>query len=136
MHCGRDMLRRIAGALAAGYAAQVHGATPAERLESLGQLLNQRRIPVSVDHSPDHPALTTHACPYPKLAEEDPNVCIMERMLFSELIGGDLSLTQCRLNGGADCRVPNYVANGYTGPFVNRAELRRKELLSRLLRLM
>jgi hypothetical protein len=28
----------------------------------------------------------------------------MEKMLFSELVGGDLELTQCRLDGGGDCR--------------------------------
>ena len=37
-----------------------------------------------------------HACPYPNLAESDRNVCAMEKMLFSELVGG---------RGGADLRV-------------------------------
>jgi predicted ArsR family transcriptional regulator len=101
---GRDVLRRISRALASGYAAQIQGTTPAERLKSLGELLNQRRIPVTVGSTDDHPNLTTHACPYPNLAEEDQSICMMEKMMFSELIGHDLELTQCRLNGGGDCR--------------------------------
>jgi hypothetical protein len=28
----------------------------------------------------------------------------MEKMMFSELIGSELQLTQSRLNGGGDCR--------------------------------
>jgi DeoR family transcriptional regulator, suf operon transcriptional repressor len=100
----RDLLRRIARALAAGYAAQIKGETPAERLESLAELLQERRIPASVETVGGTATLTTHACPYPKLAEEDPSICTMERMLFSELLGGEVRLTQCRLDGGSDCR--------------------------------
>ena len=43
----RDVLRRISRALASGYAAQIQGDTPAERLQSLSELLNQRRIPTT-----------------------------------------------------------------------------------------
>ncbi len=101
---GREVLRRISRALASGYASQIEGSTPAERLQSLAELLNQRRIPATVGSSDECSTLTTHACPYPNLAEEDHNICTMERMMFSELIGNDLELTQCRLNGGGDCR--------------------------------
>ena len=52
----------------------------------------------------NHSTLTAHACPYPNLAEEDESICQMEKMMFSELIGNELELTQCRLNGGGDCR--------------------------------
>ena len=100
----KEMLRRIARALAAGYADQIEGATPAERLESLAKLLVQRRIPASVERSARLPALTTHACPYPRLAEEDPSICQMEKMLFSQLVGDELHLTRCRLEGGGECR--------------------------------
>ena len=101
----RDVLRRISRALAAGYASQIQGNTPAERLQSLAELLNQRRIPATVGlDRRTTPPLTAHACPYPKLAEEDRSICTMEKMMFSELIGNDLELTQCRLNGGGDCR--------------------------------
>jgi DeoR family transcriptional regulator, suf operon transcriptional repressor len=100
----KDMLRRIARALAAGYAEQIEGTTPAERMRSLAQVLTQRRIPVTVEGSTELPTLTAHACPYPTLAEEDPSICDMEKMLFSELLGDEVKLTQCRLQGGADCR--------------------------------
>jgi predicted ArsR family transcriptional regulator len=99
-----DMLRRIAKALAVGYASQIHGDTPGERMESLRQLLEQRRIPVSVEESPTRTTLTAHACPYPSLAEQDHGICTMERMLFSELLGGEVELSHCRLEGGGECQ--------------------------------
>jgi DeoR family transcriptional regulator, suf operon transcriptional repressor len=100
----REFMRRIARALAAGYADQIQGDTPAERMQSLADLLAQRRIPVSVEESDRGAVLTQHACPYPKLAEQDQAVCNMERMMFSELIGQEVALTQCRLQGGSECR--------------------------------
>jgi predicted ArsR family transcriptional regulator len=101
---GRDLLKQISRALAKGYASQINGTSPSERLQSLADLLKQRRIPVSVDTSGDHTTLTTHACPYPGLAEKDSSVCQMEKMMFSELIGSEVELTQCRRDGGGECR--------------------------------
>ncbi len=100
----RETLRRIARGLAIGYADQIHGNTPAERMQGLADLLAQRQIPVSVEESDQGSVLTQHACPYPKLAEQDQGICSMERMMFSELLGQNVELTQCRLQGGGDCR--------------------------------
>lgn len=100
----REMLRKIAHAMASRYADQMEGTTPAERLQSLAELLAQRRISVTVDNSNSHPTLSTHSCPYPNLAEEDQSVCSMERMMFTELVGQEVQLTQCRLEGDSECR--------------------------------
>jgi DeoR family transcriptional regulator, suf operon transcriptional repressor len=100
----RETLRRIARALASGYANQIQGSTAAERMESLAELLAERRIPVSVENSGSTSTLTAHACPYPNLAEQDQDVCNMERMMFSELLGRNVELTECRLEGGCECR--------------------------------
>ncbi len=56
---------------------------------------------MSVEESGSQSTLTEHACPYPTLAENDRSVCMMEKMLFSELLGGEVELTRCRLDGGA-----------------------------------
>jgi predicted ArsR family transcriptional regulator len=99
-----DMIERIAKALAEQYADQVHGNTPAERMRSLGTLLAQRRIPVSVEDLARGTVMTQHACPYPKLAEQDSDVCRMEELLISELVGQNVKLTRCRLEGAAECQ--------------------------------
>jgi DeoR family transcriptional regulator, suf operon transcriptional repressor len=100
----RETLQRIASALAAQYAGQIEGNTSAERMQSLSKLLAQRRIPASVQESPPQTTLTTHACPYPNLAEQDHGVCTMERLLFSELLGQEVQMTECRLEGANACR--------------------------------
>jgi predicted ArsR family transcriptional regulator len=100
----REMLRRIVRAMAAGYSDEIRGQSPSERMQSLRELLAQRRIPVSLETNGGRPALTAHACPYPKLAETDPSICTLERLLFSELLGYDVELTHCRLDGAGDCR--------------------------------
>jgi len=56
-----------------------------------------------VDHSGDLPLLRATACPYPDLAEQDRTVCSMERMMFSELVGENLRLSDCRLDGHSCC---------------------------------
>ena len=98
------MVRRVAKALAADYAGQITGSTTAERMRSLSDLLAQRRIPSSVRNLAKEVVMTTHACPYPKLAEQDRSICSMEKMLFSTLLGHDVELTRCRLDGGSDCQ--------------------------------
>lgn len=99
-----QMLRRIARSLAEIYGDQIEGSTTAERMRSLSELLAQRRVPFSVEPSGGLPVLTAHACPYPELAEKDSSICAMEKMLFSELLGEDLELSRCRLDGGTDCQ--------------------------------
>ena len=53
--------------------------------------------------SNDLPLLQARACPYPDLAEQDRSVCSMERMMFSELVGENLRLSNCRLDGHNCC---------------------------------
>jgi predicted ArsR family transcriptional regulator len=98
------MVARVARSLAEGYVDQVQGTTTAERMRSLGRLLEQRRIPVTIDDLAERTTMTTHACPYPRLAEEDSSVCNMERMLYSQLLGRDMELSRCRLDGGSQCQ--------------------------------
>ncbi len=99
-----EVVQRIAKSLAAGYAGEIRGNTTAERMRSLSELLAQRRIPVTVKDLSKEVVMTAHACPYPQLAEQDRNVCAMEEMLFSTLLGHDVELTHCRLDGGSDCQ--------------------------------
>jgi len=99
----RGLLGRISGRLATLYAGQLHGSTLDERMESLAELFRQRQIPFDIERSHDLPVLYARACPYPDLAERDRSVCAMEKNLFSELLGENVRLTNCRLDGHACC---------------------------------
>lgn len=101
----RELLKRVANALARGYIGMVTGATMEERMRSLAGLLAERRVPFGVSQVLGQlPVLTAKACPYPKLAEGDRSVCTMEQLLFSELLGQPVELKCCRLDGGGDCQ--------------------------------
>ena len=100
----QTLLGRVVKSLAGRYARQIEGQTVAERMQSLSKLLGRRRVPFTRDETGELPVLTAHACPYPELAEADPGICALEQMLFSELLGRDVELSQCRLNGESRCR--------------------------------
>jgi predicted ArsR family transcriptional regulator len=100
----RTVLRRVVKTLAATYGREVQGVTIVDRMRSLAELLNQRRVPFSVERPAGEPVLTAHACPYPELSKSDRTICAMERVLFSELVGKELRLAKCRHDGGGICQ--------------------------------
>jgi predicted ArsR family transcriptional regulator len=99
----RGLLRRIAESLAVQYAHEIRGKTLAEKMQALSELLNDREVPFRVEQQNELPVLTALACPYPDLAEEDHSICAMERMLFSEVLGAGVKLSECRVDGGSCC---------------------------------
>jgi DeoR family suf operon transcriptional repressor len=86
------LLRRIAQTMAT-----------VERMESVKQLLADRKVPFAVDTSGQLPVLTALACPYPELAEQDRGICAVEKMMFTEMLGTRVQLTECRLDGASTC---------------------------------
>jgi len=42
-------------------------------------------------------------CPYPELADQDRSICAMERLLFAEVLGTNVRLSGCRLEGNSEC---------------------------------
>jgi len=99
----RGLLARISRRLATLYAQQVHGSSLEERMDSLAAVFRERQIPFEVEKSRELPMLHARACPYPELAEQDRTVCSMERMMFSELLGENMRLSSCRLDGHNCC---------------------------------
>jgi predicted ArsR family transcriptional regulator len=98
------LLQRVAKAVAGIYADRVTAEAPAERMQQVADLMSDRNIPFSREGTPELPVLTAWACPYPTLAEQDRGVCAMENMVFSELVGEKVKLSECRLDGGSCCR--------------------------------
>jgi predicted ArsR family transcriptional regulator len=97
------LLARIARTMAMMYGGEVRGESTEERMAAVGRLLGERNVPVTVDRSGQLPVLTALACPYPTLAEQDRGICSVEKILFSELVGEKVRLTECRLDGKSNC---------------------------------
>jgi len=112
----RGLIQRIARRMADVYADSIEGETIEAKMESIAGLFSERRIPFSVEISSETslPILTALVCPYPELAEQDRSVCSMERILFSEILGEQVSLTKCRLDGENCCtfELSSTAANG------------------------
>jgi DeoR family transcriptional regulator, suf operon transcriptional repressor len=105
----RGLLERIAKTMAGMYRPNVQGNNTAERMQSISAIMAERNLPFAVENHPANqhnplPVLTAHACPYPDLAEQDRGICAVEKMLFTELLGEHVRLSDCRLDGATCCR--------------------------------
>ena len=101
---GRGLLQRVADELTRLYKGEVTGTTTLARLESVKELLGERRVQAEVAEVDMLPVLTVMACPYPELAARDRSVCAMEKMMLSELVAAPVKLSQCRLDGHECCQ--------------------------------
>lgn len=99
----RGLLQRISSRLVDSYRGRM-GQGRDERMDGIVDLFRDRQVPFEVDRSnPQLPVLTALACPYPELAEQDRSICSLERMIFSDLVGENLRLSSCRLDGDRCC---------------------------------
>jgi predicted ArsR family transcriptional regulator len=106
------LLRRVAKRLA-GKTGAVEGASTEAKLESIADKMGDRDVPFEVAKQGELPVLLALACPYPELAEQDRSICSVEKMLFSEMLGERVRLTECRLEGAGCC---SFVPTGASLP--------------------
>jgi predicted ArsR family transcriptional regulator len=99
----QGLLKRIAGRLVERYRGAVAGDTLGERMAAVASLMAERDIPFVVNTSGQLPVLSAHACPYPELAKADRGVCTMEKLMLSEILGENVRLSECRLDGASCC---------------------------------
>jgi predicted ArsR family transcriptional regulator len=99
----RGLLKRIAGRMVERYRGEVEGNSLSERMTSLAAVMGDREIPFEVRETGGLPVLSALACPYPELARRDRGVCTMEKMMLSEILGENVRLSECRLDGATCC---------------------------------
>jgi DeoR family suf operon transcriptional repressor len=99
----RGLLKRIADRFVERYRNDVSGEALGDRMTALADLMGQRDIPFVVDKSGALPVLSALACPYPELAKADRGVCTMEKLMLSEILGANVRLSECRLDGATCC---------------------------------
>ncbi len=97
------MLQGLAKRLAVMYSDKIQGQNLKEKMQALSDLFAERRVPMDVQQENSLPVLTTSACPYPDLAERDRSICSVEQMMYSELLGAEVQLSTCRLDGAECC---------------------------------
>jgi predicted ArsR family transcriptional regulator len=104
----QGLIARVGAAMAGMYRDTFAGKSRAQRLDGVAELLRNRRIACSVESASPAagglPVLTSHACPYPELAEQDRGICAAERLMLQELLESSVELSACRLDGDSCCR--------------------------------
>jgi predicted ArsR family transcriptional regulator len=98
-----QVLGRVQQALVAQYAPIVRRDSLRERLEDLKTALVARGFDVEVDDSGSLPILRENNCPYLELAGSDPSICEMEQEVFQRVLGVEVRITQCCLDGAHCC---------------------------------
>lgn len=100
----QGLISRLAKRLVEMYASQIHGEDAHERIHDLMALFIGRQIPLEYEEDNEgKPVLNVLACPYPDLAEQDRAVCALEKAMFAELVGQNMKLSHCRLDGESCC---------------------------------
>jgi predicted ArsR family transcriptional regulator len=99
----QGLLKRISGRLSDLYRNDVSGQSLRERMQALAEVMTRQDVRFEVEESKTLPVLTAVTCPFPDLAERDRSVCAMEKMMLSEVLGENLKLSACRLDGSTCC---------------------------------
>ena len=98
--------RVIAGAverLAEKYESETIGDTIEERMQSVVKLFADRQISISLETTNGLPVIKVDGCPYPTLAQENHDICNLEKELLSKVIGHPIDRCQCRQDGDQCC---------------------------------
>jgi predicted ArsR family transcriptional regulator len=80
-----------------------------DRMQRLGDSLRGRGYDVEVEAhvgaaaAGTLPILRENNCPYQELAEQDRDICGLEREVFEQALGTEVRLTQCCLDGHHCC---------------------------------
>lgn len=98
------MLDRIRGALVERYGQSVQSDSLPDRMRELSRSLADRGFDVESDVSGGGlPILRENACPYYELASSDSEICELEQEVFQIILGTDVELTHCCLDGHHCC---------------------------------
>jgi predicted ArsR family transcriptional regulator len=112
-----QLLNRVGDRLAERYANSVRADVLHRRVEEMADALSERGVltEVSVD-TDDFIVLHAYNCPYHDLAQDHRDICEMDEDLLRKVLGTEVNLTACIMDGHAGCRfvVRNQTAPGVT----------------------
>jgi predicted ArsR family transcriptional regulator len=102
----QQLLDRVGDRLAAQYAGHLRGAELGEKLRALADLLVQKGIGADVQPDAAGVGFVLHAntCPYFAVVQDHREICDMEQQMLSRLLGADVVLGDCVLDGHAGCQ--------------------------------
>lgn len=98
------LLARVSNRLASRYSTSVRSGILQERVEELATALHRRGVLTDVKTNEDDIiVLHTYTCPYHELAQEHREICEMDKAMLRQVLGSDVSLTNCMMDGHHSC---------------------------------
>jgi predicted ArsR family transcriptional regulator len=96
-------LDRVGERLAERYAPSVRSEVLLERVEQLADVLGTRGVLTDVAQQDDVILLKAYNCPYHELAQEHRSVCEMDANFMRRLLGTEVTLSECMMDGHTGC---------------------------------
>lgn len=98
------LLTRVSNRLAKRYASSVRSTLLQERVSELADALHERGVLTDVEVPDDNTIiLHTYNCPYHELAQEHREVCEMDKAMFRQVLGSEVTLSNCMMDGYQSC---------------------------------
>ena len=98
------ILQRVGQRLAKKYADVTQNIAPAKRIHELAEAMSNSGVLTEVVAQDDGSAvLKTYNCPYHELAQEHREICEMDRGMISTVLGSEVNLGDCIMDGHAGC---------------------------------
>ncbi len=98
------LLARVGGKLANRYAQSVRATALQARVQELAGALYDKGVLTDVMTSDsDTIILKTYNCPYHELAQEHREICDMDEDMMRKVLGSEVNLSSCMMDGHAGC---------------------------------
>lgn len=99
-----QLLERVGERLAHKYAPSVRSSLLSDRVSELAHALNHHGVLTdAILDGEETIALRTYNCPFHELAQEHREICEMDRGMLETLLGAEVSLSQCMMDGHTGC---------------------------------
>lgn len=99
-----QLLERVGERLAQKYATSVRSSLLSDRVNELAHAFNHHGVLTdAILDDEETVALRTYNCPFHELAQEHREICEMDRGMLEKLLGADVSLSQCMMEGHTGC---------------------------------
>ncbi len=99
------LMERVANKVATDYSAQMVAEDTRERVTELAHLMQQQGILSQVHVEEDRASvkLELFNCPYHELAQENLQICDMDRTMISQVVGAPVTLVDCIMEESSSC---------------------------------
>jgi predicted ArsR family transcriptional regulator len=100
----KQILQGVGRQLAKRWGERVGDGSKQQKIAALAEILNEEGVLADVGAAEEETALYAHTCPYYEVADQHREICEMERGMIAQLVGGEVTLSQCMLDGEQCCR--------------------------------